>query len=105
MDSLLEPLSRDELYRQAWSEPMVRVAQRLGMSDRGLAKVCERHRIPVPPRGWWARKRRGQAVHRTPLPKGDGVPDEVVIHANIEVATRANTTAQPGSRKRSRGSD
>jgi hypothetical protein len=95
MDSHPEPLSRDELYRQVWSEPMVRVAQRLGLSDRGLAKICERHRIPVPPRGWWARKRSGQAVRRTPLPKGDGVADEVVILPDPDGAKPSSATAQP----------
>lgn len=30
---------------------MTALAQEFGISDRGLAKVCSRHRIPVPPRG------------------------------------------------------
>ena len=39
-----------------------------GLSDRGLAKLCERHEIPVPPRGYWAKKAHGHRVKQPPLP-------------------------------------
>jgi hypothetical protein len=32
---------------------MREVAAELGISDVGLKGVCERHRVPVPPRGYW----------------------------------------------------
>ncbi len=38
------------------------------MSDRGLAKLCERHAIPVPGRGYWRRKETGKRVRQIPLP-------------------------------------
>jgi len=38
-----------------WQQPMTRVAAELGLSDVGLAKLCRRHSIPVPPRGHWAK--------------------------------------------------
>lgn len=37
------------------------------MSDRGLAKLCERNAIPVPPRGYWARISVGQKIKKPPL--------------------------------------
>ena len=61
-------LTREDLYKQVWSEPIVHVAARLGMSGRGLGKMCARYRIPVPPRGWWAKKQHGHRVRQTPLP-------------------------------------
>jgi hypothetical protein len=61
-------LTREDLYKQVWSEPIVHVAERLGMSGRGLGKMCARYRIPVPPRGWWAKKQHGHRVRQTPLP-------------------------------------
>jgi len=61
-------VSRQELYEQVWSEPMVAVAKRYNISDVGLAKVCRRHNIPIPPRGFWARKQAGYRVKQTPLP-------------------------------------
>ncbi len=39
---------------------MTALAQELGISDRGLAKICSRHRIPVPPRGYWAKVAAGE---------------------------------------------
>lgn len=61
-------LTREDLYKQVWSEPIVHVAARLRMSGRGLGKMCARYRIPVPPRGWWAKKQHGHRVRQTPLP-------------------------------------
>ncbi len=60
-------LTREKLYEQVWSEPIVHVARRLGLSGRGLGKLCARYEIPVPPRGWWAKKQHGHAVRRIPL--------------------------------------
>lgn len=62
-------LTRKELYDLVWSEPVQTVAERFGMSDRGLAKLCERHAIPVPGRGYWRRKETGHPVRHLPLPK------------------------------------
>lgn len=33
-------VSRDELYRLVWSEPMTRTAERFGVSGSYLARVC-----------------------------------------------------------------
>jgi hypothetical protein len=62
-------LTRKELYREIWATPMSRLAREHGLSDRGLAKICERHRIPRPPRGYWAKRQFGQKPRQTPLPK------------------------------------
>ena len=82
-------LTRDELYEQVWTEPMVHIAKRLGLSDRGLAKLCARYDIPVPPRGWWAKKQHGRAVRRKALPPG-GAETELVFHASdVETARQS----------------
>lgn len=62
-------LSRQELYSQVWAEPMIKVAQKYGISDVGLAKICRRNNVPVPPRGYWARKQAGYKVDTIPLPR------------------------------------
>lgn len=62
-------LTRKELYELVWSEPVQAVAERFGMSDRGLAKLCERHAIPTPGRGYWRQKETGHPARRLPLPK------------------------------------
>lgn len=61
-------LTREELYEKVWSTPMQKLACEFGFSDVGFAKLCHRHQIPVPPRGYWARVHVGQSVKRTPLP-------------------------------------
>jgi hypothetical protein len=54
-------LTREELYEKVWTTPMLTLAAEFGFSDRGLAKLCGRHRVPVPPRGYWARFQVGEA--------------------------------------------
>ena len=61
-------LTRQELYDQVWSTPMRKLALRYGLSDVGLAKICARHDIPRPLRGYWAKKEFGKAPPQTPLP-------------------------------------
>jgi len=71
-------LSREELYELVWSEAMQVLAKRFGLSDVGLAKVCKRHNIPRPPRGYWAKQRAGHRVKKTPLPKAKDDTNEPI---------------------------
>ena len=69
---------RQELYDLVWSEPMIKVAARLGVSGVALAKTCRRHAIPVVTRAYWARIRAGKPLDKVPLhPRGLGMPDTV----------------------------
>lgn len=65
--------SRDKLHEEVWTEPVSTVAKRYGVSDVGLRKVCISLDVPLPPRGYWARKKAGQDVQVTPLPPHEGV--------------------------------
>ena len=47
--------TREQLYELLWQKPAVRIAEEFGISDVGLAKICARHGIPKPSRGYWAR--------------------------------------------------
>ena len=62
-------ITRKTLYNQVWSEPMLHLARRYGISDVGLAKICRKHNIPKPPRGYWAKLQFGKRPRQTPLPK------------------------------------
>ena len=67
-DSNVVTLTREELYHQVWSKPMSTLAKEYHLSDVGLAKVCKKHKIPRPDRGYWAKKDFGKAPPQTPLP-------------------------------------
>ena len=66
-DRQLPQLSRAELYELVWSLPVRTLAARYGISDVALAKLCRRRQVPVPPRGYWAKKRSGQKIARPAL--------------------------------------
>lgn len=60
---------RKTLYDEVWQQPVTKVAERYGVSDVMIRKVCKAMNIPVPPRGYWAKKAAGQSVEREPLPE------------------------------------
>lgn len=83
-------LSRQDLYELVWSEPMTRLAVRFALSDRGLAKICQRMRIPTPGRGYWAKLQHGRRVRRTPLPPGRSSDTEEIV-----LGRKSQDTAKP----------
>jgi hypothetical protein len=72
--------TRNALYELVWSEPMQSLARSFSLSDRGLAKICAAANIPVPARGYWARKQAGKAGTKPVLPpRALGQPEFVWI--------------------------
>jgi hypothetical protein len=63
-----ETWNRDELYSEVWATPMKTLAKKYGISDVGLAKTCLKLAIPLPGRGYWAKKEAGQEVKQPTLP-------------------------------------
>ena len=59
---MTEAWNREELYNEIWEEPMVKLAPKYGISAVMIGKVCRKLRIPVPGRGYWARKEAGKPV-------------------------------------------
>jgi hypothetical protein len=59
---------RDSLYEEVWATPMAKLAKKYGISDVGLAKACRKLSIPLPGRGYWAKKDAGHVVRKLPLP-------------------------------------
>jgi hypothetical protein len=70
-------LDRAALFDRVWSEPVEKLAKDWGLSGRGLAKVCRRLQIPVPPRGFWAKLQHGQRMRRPRL--GELPPGEAEV--------------------------
>ena len=61
--------TRKELYDLVWSEPMIVICKRFGLSDTGLRKHCKSMDIPTPPVGYWAKLKYGKNAEIIPLPK------------------------------------
>lgn len=72
-------LTQQELYDRVWMEPVDTVAKEYGLSNVGLGKACRRHNIPVPPRGYWARKAAGQNLRRPALPPAKDGDESVTL--------------------------
>ena len=59
---------------------MSRSARTYGISGNGLSKICDRLKVPYPPRGYWARKAAGRKVIQYRLPeREEGTPDSATI--------------------------
>ena len=70
----METWNREELYKEIWEQPMLRLAPKYGISSVMLGKVCRKLQIPVPGWGYWARKENGKPVSRKPLPAAKNLP-------------------------------
>jgi hypothetical protein len=76
--------TRRELYDLVWSKPLATLAEEFGISDVGLAKICDRHRVPTPQRGYWAKVAAGQKVKKTYFAElNDPILDSVEISATV----------------------
>jgi hypothetical protein len=75
-------LDRPLLFERGWTVPVEKLAREWGLSGPGLGKACRRLRIPLPPRGYWARLAAGQRPRRprlSELPPGQA--EEIIIFA------------------------
>jgi len=53
---------RELLYAEVWEGPATKVAEKYGVSDVAIGKLCRRLRIPMPGRGYRARNAAGRRV-------------------------------------------
>lgn len=67
MTSAMTTISRQDLFDKVWSSPVTRVAAEFGVSDTAVRKMCRRHGIPVPSRGYWAQVAAGRTFPRPKL--------------------------------------
>jgi hypothetical protein len=66
---------RKELYDLVWAQPVTKVAKQFGVSDVAIAKACRKLKVPVPGRGYWAKKANGHSVRTKPLGEMKHVPE------------------------------
>lgn len=83
-------VTRQVLYDQVWSTPMIKLAKEYGISDVALAKICKKFNVPYPWRGYWRRKETGKAVKQPPLPANANPAKQMIaIHRTIRPETVA----------------
>ena len=70
----METWNREELYAEIWKEPAIKVAAKYGISSVMLGKVCRKLQIPIPGRGYWAKREFGKSVKQIPLPQVQDLP-------------------------------
>lgn len=58
--------NRENLYKEVWERPVVKVAEQYGVSDVAIHKICKALNIPTPPLGYWAKVRAGAKIKQTP---------------------------------------
>src|SRR4029079_12910868 len=79
--------------QMAWSQPIQSLAKSLSLSDRGLAKICAAANIPVPARGYWAKKQAGKSVEQIRLP-GRGLGPSDTVHIGRDRYSNASEDAE-----------
>ncbi|MDO8798956.1 hypothetical protein [Phenylobacterium sp.] len=71
-------IPRTELFEDAWKRPLSTIAAEFGISDTALRKICDRHDIPTPGRGYWAKVTSGQTLPKPKLRPAKSPELEVV---------------------------
>ncbi|MGA7176672.1 MAG: hypothetical protein WBX13_13200 [Candidatus Acidiferrales bacterium] len=84
--------NREQLYREVWETPLVKLAASYDVSTHVLGNVCRRLQIPLPPRGYWTQKEFGKHLERTSLPKATNLPVIERIERDLPAATRSETS-------------
>jgi hypothetical protein len=64
-------VTRTALYEQVWTTPMMKLATEYRITGTGLAKVCRKANIPVPPARVLEQASIRQAGDQTPAAAGD----------------------------------
>ena len=100
MSETEKPVDRETLYNEVWTEPMVVVAPRYGLSDVGLAKICRSLAIPIPSRGYWAKVKAGRIMRRVPLPelKSSGSVPTGLVKLPMEQLTGREAASKTAAR-------
>jgi hypothetical protein len=75
---------------------MSKLAPKLGLSDRGLAKICESRNVPVSPRGYWAKLAHGHKVKQPALAAWTGNGDGRIWIGGEPKAQKIPESLPPG---------
>jgi hypothetical protein len=78
-----QELTSRAMYDLVWSRPLTKVAEDLGISDVALKKICDKHRIPTPSRGHWAKRAASKPTKQVQFHNtADPQHEHIVIHGS-----------------------
>lgn len=61
-------IERNQLYELVWSKPLTEVAKEYDVSDKAIAKICDKLNVPVPSIGYWRKIEVGEVIPKQKLP-------------------------------------
>lgn len=61
-------IERNQLYELVWSKPMTEVAEQFEVSDKSIAKICDKLNVPYPEVGYWRKIEVGEKPSKRLLP-------------------------------------
>jgi hypothetical protein len=78
-----QEITRRAMYDLVWSRPMTKVAEDLGISNVALKNICDKHRVPTPPRGYWAKRDADKPTKQIQFHStSDPQHEHIVIHGS-----------------------
>ena len=79
-------LTRLQLYKLVWAEPLSTLCKRYQISDVGLRKICIRLAIPLPEMGYWNKVKAGKKVRQQPYTDRKDVEQQVTLNLATDAA-------------------
>ena len=93
-------ITRNELFVAVWRTPRSRLAKKYGISDVAIAKICRKHKIPMPPRGYWAKPQTKRISINSKLSSPDYNPTiEINPYPHQELSSRNNEILKKAKEK------
>ena len=84
-------ITRNQLYERVWTVPIKTLAVEFGISDVRLGKICRKHNIPLPGRGYWAKVKAGKTIRRKELP----LPADNAVIRSLPIVTEPEGINDP----------
>ncbi len=93
-------MTREQLFELVWSKPITQLEQSHGFAVGSLAKLCAKHNVPTPPRGYWTQVHAGRPPARARLPRAHDAKIQLPSVRAPSAATSAATDAADDGRIR-----
>jgi len=62
-------ITRRELYQMVWENPLKYFTEKYMVSYSSFKKICLDNKVPIPPNGYWSKKKFGKEIEIPPLEK------------------------------------